>query len=115
MKFNIILEDGGIYKNAIVLTSRGMAENLRHVYSALKYEGGICICNKHFLNELIKAKDVYAVEQVPKKILNSEFNSTENNFNDDDDCDNDIKIYTIPESNFNPKERLFKNKTEKDI
>lgn len=69
MRFNIILEDGGVYQNAVVLTSRGIAESKRDVFCALKYEGGICICNKFFRNKLLKSNDVYEVEDIPKREL----------------------------------------------
>ena len=64
MRFNIILEDGGVYRNSMILTTRGIAESKRDIYCALKYDGCIWICNKYFKNKRINSKDIYEVEEV---------------------------------------------------
>ena len=64
MRFNIILEDGGVYQRVFVLSNRGVAESKYHVLCALKYEGCISIQKPHKIAKLIRAKDVYEVEEV---------------------------------------------------
>lgn len=93
MRFNILLEDGGVYQNSVVLTGRGIAQSRRDVFCALKYEGGICICNKIFRNKLIKSKDIYEIEEIPKKQIIILENS-----DDDSGADNDFEEIEIPES-----------------
>jgi len=60
------MEDGGVYSNAIVLSSRGMARDKKDVYCALKYEGAITICNSRFINKKLDAKYVYEIEEMQK-------------------------------------------------
>lgn len=63
-KFNIILEDGGIYRKVAVLTGRGFARNIRDVHCAIKYEHGITVWGKHIVNQYISSKIFYEVEEV---------------------------------------------------
>lgn len=63
-KFNIILEDGGVYQNCVILTSRGSARNKRDVFVALKYEKCITICNKFNFNKRIYNFNIYEVEEI---------------------------------------------------
>lgn len=70
MKFNIILEDGGVILNCIVLVSRGLAESKRDIHINMKYQGGICICNKRYRNYWIKTEDIYDIEEVKLKAVN---------------------------------------------
>lgn len=64
MRFNIIMEDGGVYLNALILSTKGMARSKRDVHCALKYEGCITICCKHAVNKRISARDIYDVEEL---------------------------------------------------
>lgn len=64
MRFYILMEDGGVYQNAMILSSKGMARSKRDVHCALKYEGCITICCKFAVNKKLMAKDVYEVEEV---------------------------------------------------
>lgn len=96
MRFNILLEDGGVYQNATVLTGRGIAQTKRDIVCAIKYEGGICICNKFFQNKLIKSKDVYEVEEIPKKkVIIMEIQDEVEN---EEDFEEDFEEIEIPES-----------------
>ena len=63
-KFNIIREDGCIYKNVIVLSTKGTARTARDVRSAIKYENGITVLGKRCMNEFISSKNFYDVEEV---------------------------------------------------
>lgn len=67
MKFNIILEDGGLFKDSIIITNKGLARNKRDVFFALKYDKQITVCNKFNLNRLIKSTDIYHYEEVIKE------------------------------------------------
>ncbi|WP_368263428.1 hypothetical protein [Clostridium disporicum] len=67
MRFYILMEDGGVYSNAIVLSSRGIARNKKDVICALKYEGAITICNNRFVNKKLLSKDVYEIEEMNNK------------------------------------------------
>lgn len=68
MRFYILMEDGGVYQNAIILSSKGMARSKRDVHCALKYEGCITICCKYAVNKRLRAKDVYEVEEIREYI-----------------------------------------------
>lgn len=66
MKFEIIMEDGGIYKQVIILSSRGIARNKRDVLCALKYEGFITIYSSSLKNQKLIAKDIYEIVEKTK-------------------------------------------------
>lgn len=94
MKFNIIMEDGGIYKDCLVLTNRGAAENKRDIHINLKYEKGITICNKYYLNKWLDAKDIYDSEEI-KKVLyveSKDEDESENEEIEDEELDLDLDI-----------------------
>lgn len=63
MRFYILMEDGGIYRNAIILTSKGIASSKREVHIALKYDGFITVCCKYVINKKLQSKDIYAVAE----------------------------------------------------
>lgn len=79
-KFNIIKENGCLYQKVIVLSNRGVARNVKDVRSAVKYEGGITILGKGYINEFISAKDFYEVEEVVsfKETVSDNENDDEN-------------------------------------
>lgn len=61
-KFNIITEDGGVYQNVAVLSSKGFARDTRDVYIAMKYEKGITLISKKHMNVFVSSKVFYEVE-----------------------------------------------------
>ena len=66
MKFNIIMEDGGVFTNCLVLVNKGMAETKRDIHIAMKYQGGFCICNKYYRNYWIESLSVYDIEPIER-------------------------------------------------
>lgn len=80
MRFYIIMEDGGVYQNALILSSKGMARSKRDVHCALKYEGCVTICCKYAINKKLMAKDIYAIEEIIefKEIITHEDDSEDN-------------------------------------
>lgn len=95
MKFNIIMEDGGVLANCVVLVDKGLAESKRDVYIAIKYQGGICICNKRYLNYWVDSKDFYEVEEIKKPILEPIVEDLEE---EEEDNEN---LFEIPEGTIN--------------
>lgn len=85
MRFNILMEDGGVYQNAIILSSKGMARSKRDVHCALKHEGCITICCKYAVNKKLMAKDVYEIEEIQQHISVSI--PDENNDDEEDETD----------------------------
>lgn len=63
-KFNVIKENGCLYRKVIVLCKKGIARNVRDVYIAIKYEKGITLLGKGCVNLFISSKDFYDVEKV---------------------------------------------------
>lgn len=61
-KFNIVTEDGSMYKNVAVLCNKGFARDVRDVRVAIKYEHQIIIISKKHMNVRITGKVFYDVE-----------------------------------------------------
>ena len=87
------MEDGGVYQNALILSTKGMARSKRDVHCALKYEGCITICCKYAVNKRLLAKDIYAVEEI------KEFKEVVYSQNDDDVEEDDFEELTDVEEN----------------
>jgi len=79
MKFNIITEDGGVFLNCIVLVLTGPAKSKRDIHINMKYQGGICICNKHYFNKWISTNEIYEIEPIERKLLSNQEENEEKN------------------------------------
>lgn len=79
MRFNVYMEDGGLYPSSLVLTSRGVAKTLRDVHCAIKYDNTITVCNSYVFNKILDTNEVYDAENAcPEEEKKEESNNTEN-------------------------------------
>ncbi|MFI3211640.1 MAG: hypothetical protein R3Y64_11410 [Peptostreptococcaceae bacterium] len=67
MRFNIVLEDGGVYLDSLVLSHNGLASSVYEIKQGLKFKGFIVLSNSKFKNEIILKNDIYRIEMCSGK------------------------------------------------
>ena len=63
IRFNLICQDGGIFRNSLLFCNRGLIKSYRDLHNALKWEKQI-IVQKAENSIIISSKDYYEAEIV---------------------------------------------------